>query len=89
MLLVFLQPARSDGVAAQLRHPPGLALAAGLAVALAADFVGGLRAVASGAVACFTVAWAAQRQIGGYTGDVLGASEQLIEVSVLSVFTRN
>jgi adenosylcobinamide-GDP ribazoletransferase len=89
VLLVFLQPARSDGVAAKLHHPPYLAMATGLIVAVMADLVGGLQTVASGAIACFTVAWAAQRQIGGYTGDVLGASEQLIEAAVVSIFTRN
>jgi adenosylcobinamide-GDP ribazoletransferase len=89
VLLVCLQPARSDGVAAKLHHPPGVAMAVGLIVAVMADLVGGLQTVLSGAIACFTVACAARRQIGGYTGDVLGASEQLIEAAVVSVFTRN
>jgi len=85
-LLVFLRPARTDGVAAELRNPPALAIACGVAVALVADLAGGSRTMLAGALAGLAVAWTAQRQIGGYTGDVLGASEQVIEAAVLTVY---
>jgi adenosylcobinamide-GDP ribazoletransferase len=35
------------------------------------------------AVGAAAMGWLARRQIGGYTGDVLGAAEQVVEVLVL------
>jgi adenosylcobinamide-GDP ribazoletransferase len=37
----------------------------------------------AGAGAAFAVAWLARRQIGGQTGDVLGAVQQLAEIGAL------
>jgi adenosylcobinamide-GDP ribazoletransferase len=36
-----------------------------------------------GAIAATWLALTAQRQIGGYTGDILGAAEQLLETAFL------
>ena len=35
------------------------------------------------AICIIGTAWLARRQIGGYTGDVLGAGEQMAETSIL------
>jgi adenosylcobinamide-GDP ribazoletransferase len=50
----------------------GVALA--LVLAAIGDRVRGLEAVGAEAVAVAVVAWLAQRRIGGFTGDVLGAA---------------
>lgn len=47
------------------------------------DPVQGLVAVALGGIAAAVMAWRARRLIGGYTGDVLGAVEQMFEVGFL------
>src|SRR6185437_6130219 len=82
----FLDPARSDGLGAGAGRPAApMVLWAGLiGLAVALVSVGlrpGLTAlVAAGAVA---IGWLAERQIGGQTGDVLGAIEQAGEVAAL------
>jgi adenosylcobinamide-GDP ribazoletransferase len=87
-LLASLAPARSDGLAADagrphpLRAVAGIAIAALLAVVVLAPSVavGGLIGAAG---ALLSVAILARRQIGGYTGDVLGAAQQLAEIGFL------
>ena len=44
---------------------------------------GGLLALLAAFAAAGFVAWLANRQIGGVTGDVLGAQQQAAEVAVL------
>jgi len=44
---------------------------------------GGLMALMAGAAAAGFAAWLCHRQIGGYTGDVLGAQQQAAEIAVL------
>ncbi len=61
----------------------GLALAVGLAAI--GDRVRGLEAVGAEAAAVAAVAWLAQRRIGGFTGDVLGAAGVLGETVGLLV----
>jgi adenosylcobinamide-GDP ribazoletransferase len=84
----FVPPARFDGLSAQAGQPAlrsaviavllgGLALAG--ALGLAAAIAGLLVAICTGLI----VAWLAMRQIGGQTGDVLGALEQIIEIVIL------
>ena len=88
--MCLVPPARPDGLSAQAgRPPPASAIAAsllGIAVLLAClGLAAGL--VAALLVACgfAAMAWLCGRQIGGQTGDVLGALEQLGEVTVLLV----
>lgn len=89
VLLSVLTPARPDGMAASLGVIPGFCLALGLGtavivpalvwplpLALAADTL--VAGVALG------MAKLAQRAIGGYTGDVLGAAEVIAECVVLT-----
>ena len=83
--------ARSDGLAVHAGKPPvnGTYLALILG-AVIAGMVGGpsvaLVATVSALAAGFLVAHLAYRQLGGYTGDVLGAAEQIIEVTVIMNF---
>ena len=44
---------------------------------------GGLMALMAGVAAAGFAAWLCHRQIGGYTGDVLGAQQQAAEIAVL------
>ncbi|MDQ2801495.1 MAG: adenosylcobinamide-GDP ribazoletransferase, partial [Pseudomonadota bacterium] len=89
-ILGLLVPARADGLAAGLGRPPLAACATGIGIAVA---VCGLAlpprtaalAIALSAASAVLVGWLAHRQIGGYTGDVLGAAEQLTECVVLTL----
>ena len=86
-VMVSLPLARSDGLAAQTGRPhPLRAAAAALIVVLTAAALlgeGAPAALLAGALGALAVALLARRQIGGYTGDVLGAVQQLAEVGVL------
>ena len=88
LVLMLLPPARRDGLASAL-HPiprvPAL-LALCLAVAASAALPHRAGALAAG-IALFTslaVARLARSQIGGHSGDVLGACSVLVECAVLS-----
>lgn len=92
-LMAALPPARADGTGhAAGRLPAGAALAglglAGLVVlALAGPAVGWTEAAAgtlAAGLAGAAMARAAQRQIGGQTGDVVGATQQVTEVAFLT-----
>jgi adenosylcobinamide-GDP ribazoletransferase len=83
-----LEPARADGLGAAAgrpRTPPAIAaLAIGLLITLAA--LGPTRgAIAFGlaGASMFALGMLAHRRIGGYTGDVLGAFQQIGEIVVL------
>ena len=82
-LLLMLRPARPDGLAASLGMPPRWATVAGLGLAV---LIGGAAPMAlpAAVLAALAMATLARRQIGGYTGDVLGATEQAAECAVLT-----
>ncbi|MCK6522686.1 adenosylcobinamide-GDP ribazoletransferase [Myxococcota bacterium] len=88
LLLATAPAARQDGLAAalvgvDLKRPAalGLALAAAVSVGLCGRF--GLAALGLALVSAGLMGALARRQIGGVTGDVLGASQQLGEVAGL------
>lgn len=88
-LMRALPPARSDGLAAQGARPEPRAVAGGLAIAglvalLLLPLGAALAAILAAALAWAVIAWLARRQIGGHTGDVLGAGEQVAECLVLA-----
>jgi adenosylcobinamide-GDP ribazoletransferase len=88
LLLSVLPAARGDGLAAGAGRPAGdavlLALALGAALALIALGLGpGLVAILVAALATLALAALARAQVGGHTGDVLGAAQQSLEVAVL------
>jgi adenosylcobinamide-GDP ribazoletransferase len=90
-VLMWLVPhTRADGLSADAGRPPAASVAAavvlgvlvlGLGLNLGAAIVAALLLVA--VVAC--AAWLSREQIGGQTGDVLGALEQVSEITVLLV----
>ena len=86
-VMLWLEPARAEGLAADAGRPPsthvwtGIALAAVLAVGLLTW--SGLVAFLIAGVGTAGVAWLAERQIGGHTGDVLGGVQQISEVLFL------
>jgi adenosylcobinamide-GDP ribazoletransferase len=86
--LRFLDPARSDGLGATAGRPDQNATLIALGIALALALIGtGFRAGLSAFIAAIVVGAAigylARRQIGGQTGDVLGAIEQGAETAAL------
>jgi adenosylcobinamide-GDP ribazoletransferase len=81
-------PARQDGLSADAGDPPQqsavLAVAIGVVVLLLClGFGATLIAVALLALAGGLLAWLTIRQVGGQTGDVLGALEQVSEILIL------
>jgi adenosylcobinamide-GDP ribazoletransferase len=87
-LMRIVPPARIDGLGLDAGSPPlvsvvvaGLlaAIILGMGLGLAAAFVGSVALIAAVAL----MAWMCRRQIGGQTGDVLGALEQVSEVLIL------
>jgi adenosylcobinamide-GDP ribazoletransferase len=88
--LYLMQPARDDGLGAAAGRP---SLAATLvAVTLGAFVALGMLGPVRGIIALLLMAGAvagtavlARRQIGGYTGDVLGAFQQVGEIVMLLV----
>lgn len=80
--------ARTEGLGAAAGRPSGVSVA--LALIIAAAIVFGLlpwpvalAAGLTGSGAGLLTAWLASRQLGGLTGDVLGAIQQLAEVAFL------
>ncbi len=89
-LMLLLPPARSDGLSFDAGRPPGESVAAAavigfLVLAICLHFGHGLLALIVVAAIVALVAWLATRQIGGQTGDVMGALEQVSEIAVLLV----
>jgi len=87
--LLALRPAREDGLAAPLRDAALVRTLLGPALALALAFTllpsrGAACAVVLTAGVALTFTVLARRQVGGYTGDVLGACAVLVECVVLS-----
>jgi adenosylcobinamide-GDP ribazoletransferase len=88
IVMRWLAPARDDGLGASAGQPDDSAVGwcLGIAVVVALLCLGavpGLAAVVVAAAAVAGLARLAQRQIGGYTGDVLGAAQQVGEIAVL------
>ena len=79
--------ARNDGLAASAGRPTQVAmlwaLALGSFIALALAGLDGVIALVAGAAIACAIAWLARRQIGGVTGDVLGAVQQGSEIAML------
>jgi adenosylcobinamide-GDP ribazoletransferase len=91
MAFMFLvPPARRDGLSSDAGQPPveSAAAAAILGFVFAVICVGFTRAVIALVLLAMVVtvmAWLSRKQIGGQTGDVLGAVEQVSEIVILLV----
>ncbi len=89
-VMTGLAPARSDGLAESSGAPGAGTAAIAVAVALVVVFAVLPSAAATGVIAGViaggvAMAWLARRQIGGHTGDVLGATQQVAEITALVV----
>jgi adenosylcobinamide-GDP ribazoletransferase len=90
VFMFFVPPARSDGLSAGVGQPPRESVAAAailgiLILILCLGFGHGLLALILLVIAAALLAWLALAQIGGQTGDVLGAVEQVSEILILLV----
>jgi adenosylcobinamide-GDP ribazoletransferase len=88
LVMRALEPARSDGLGAEAGRPESAgawtAAALGALIALfALDLLPGIVALVVAGAVMALLAGLARRQIGGYTGDVLGAIEQGGEIVML------
>ena len=84
--------ARRDGLASSAGRPPGLSVVMAVTLGIVCLLLGfgfGGMMVSLIALALIGVALAAfaKRQLGGQTGDVLGALEQLCEAAILLIAT--
>ncbi len=90
VVILLAEPARADGLGASLGAPSRARsfAAAGLGLVVAWLVLPTRIACGAALAALITVlamSWLARRQIGGYTGDVLGATALAVECVVLSV----
>jgi adenosylcobinamide-GDP ribazoletransferase len=88
LVQLFLPSARAQGLGAALGKPDTIRVGFGAAIAAALAFVvlppavawhAVLAALLGGAI----IAWIARRRLGGHTGDVFGAAEQVAEGAAL------
>lgn len=90
VLMAALPNARGTGLSFDSGRPgqDAATLAAAVAFALAFVFTGwaSLAGAFWAALAAIGLAWLASRKIGGQTGDVLGAGQQLAELAALAAF---
>ena len=89
-IMAWLAPARADGLGAAAGVPGVGTLALGVVISIGVAFAVAPTAVATGILIAVAgggtaVAWLARRQIGGHTGDVLGAAQQVSEATALVV----
>jgi adenosylcobinamide-GDP ribazoletransferase len=89
----FVPQARSDGLSAAAGRPPSTsvmtaALLGIIALAIGFGLPSGIAVAVLVLLATLFMAWLCRRQIGGQTGDVLGAVEQLNEILVLLAAAR-
>jgi adenosylcobinamide-GDP ribazoletransferase len=88
VILVTTKAARLDGLAVAAQAPPPRASAAAIALSLlifALVPVGaGSAAIAAAGVVALLMADLMRRQVGGYTGDALGATEVKVELAALA-----
>lgn len=91
LCMAYITNARESGLAAASGIPTprtamaALAIALGLAVLLV-GWGGALTAVFWITLACLALGALARARIGGQTGDILGASQQISEIIALTVF---
>jgi len=90
--MAFVPPARTDGLSSGVGQPPLQSAAIALVLGAIGLFLGfglgsAMFALSMLVVIGLLLAAFAQRQVGGQTGDVLGALEQASEVTILLIAT--
>jgi adenosylcobinamide-GDP ribazoletransferase len=81
--LLWLRPARADGLGAGIGGRTAAPASIALAIAAAVGVLAPVAAIAA-LVASLAVSLTARWNVGGYTGDILGAVEQVAECAALS-----
>jgi len=94
VVILAAQPARADGLAAGLRASSRTRAVVGIGLSTAIALPVLPPGLACGAAmaalgTAWGMSWLARRQIGGYTGDVLGATVVAIECVVLGILAAN
>jgi len=86
-MMRWVEPARVDGLSVAAGRPPASAVFMGLGLALLLSLIllnwTGLIALIIATIGACGMAFLARRQIGGQTGDVLGATQQVAELLFL------
>lgn len=86
-VMLWSEAAKNEGQGFQAGKPAKESVFAALAIAAAIALIAlgfdAVPALAAAVAAAWAMAAIARRQIGGYTGDVLGATEQLAEIAML------
>ncbi|MBR9972729.1 adenosylcobinamide-GDP ribazoletransferase [Magnetospirillum sulfuroxidans] len=86
-VMQILPPARTDGLGAGAGMPhAGIAASAGVLGCVIAAIGAGMAApvaIIAAIAASAAMAWLARRWFGGFTGDILGATQQLAEIAIL------
>ncbi|MDP2354960.1 MAG: adenosylcobinamide-GDP ribazoletransferase [Beijerinckiaceae bacterium] len=89
---VALEPARAEGAAQAAGAPSMSSFVIGMALAIAlsglliietSSFARWVCAVVAAILGACAMTWIAKRQIGGQTGDIAGASQQISEITFL------
>ncbi len=93
LFMRLVPPARADGLSVAVGAPPRASAIAALIIGIVALGIG-LGPAAGCAIALLAaefafLRWLCMRQIGGQTGDVLGALEQTGEITILLVAAAN
>ena len=88
VLMFGLTPARADGLGRDAGRPTTLEMGTAAAFSISILFIlfdwrPTLLALALVLISTAVLGWLAQRRLGGYTGDVLGAAQQVAEVCIL------
>jgi adenosylcobinamide-GDP ribazoletransferase len=94
LFMRLVPPARADGLSVGVGAPPRGSAMAALIIGVVALGMGlgptaGVFAIVLMAAEFVFLAWLCMRQIGGQSGDVLGALEQMGEVTILLVAAAN
>ncbi len=91
-IMRFSSPARVDGLAVTAGRPAADTTAVAVALSIVAacgllafSFAAMVAALIAAALVAVGVGALARRQIGGYTGDVLGTAQQVTEIIVLMI----
>ncbi len=91
-VMAALPLARGDGLAARADRADGKTAGLALLLSLVLTLLclgpaAGITTAIAAGIGIIVIAWLARRQIGGYTGDVLGAAEQVGEIAALAAIT--
>jgi len=94
LFMRWVPPARDDGLSVGVGAPPRVSAIIAVLIGMVALGIGlgpaaGVCALALLAAAFASLAWLSVRQIGGQTGDVLGALEQIGEIVILLIAAAN